>query len=320
MGFQPHDFEKEWEGLEPTQPEPGGRRWGWALTLLVVLVGVCVMGAWLLVRQFLARTAVTEPPVIVPTSPVEVEVTAEGEGAADIILAPTVTPRGNEAVEEPPVGAGDVPVVRVNKPLQIDGDLGDWPQVETVPSAFRVYSAEGWDGTADLTAVWHVAWDNEFLYFGVEMTDDVHVQTQTGNQIFRGDSVDIQLDTERAADYAPRLSPDDFQVTVSPGNFGNLPPSAFLFRGTSDNQILNAPGQHSIVVAARQIEGGYVLEIAVPWRDLGITNPQEGLILGTALNGNDNDTPETAVQEVMMSHVATRTLRDPTGWGTLTLK
>ena len=35
---------------------------------------------------------------------------------------------------------------------------------------------------------------------------------------------------------------------------------------------------------------------------------------------NDNDTPGTAVQEVMKSHVATRTLTDPTGWGTLTLR
>jgi hypothetical protein len=62
-----------------------------------------------------------------------------------------------------------------------------------------------------------------------------------------------------------------------------------------------------------------VLEAAVPWRDLEKV-PEPDLIVGVALNANDNDTPGTAVQEVMMSHVATRTLRDPTGWGTLTLK
>jgi hypothetical protein len=42
--------------------------------------------------------------------------------------------------------------------------------------------------------------------------------------------------------------------------------------------------------------------------------------MGVALNANDDDVPGTAVQEVMMSHVSTRTLRNPTGWGTLTLK
>jgi hypothetical protein len=284
--------------------------------LVLVLVGVCIVGAVLLVQQFLARTAVNSPVIDVPTSPVQVEVTPVVEPGLE--LAPTVTPRGS--AEEPPVGNGNVNVVRVSEPLKIDGDLADWPQVEIVQSAFRVYSAEGWDGTADLTAVWHLAWDSDNLYLAVEVTDDIHVQTQTGNQIFRGDSVDVQLDTERAADYAPRLSPDDFQFTLSPGNFGDLPPSAFLFRGTSENQILDAPGQNRIVVAARQVGEGYVLETAVPWRDLAINTPQAGLVMGAALNANDNDTVGTAVQEVMMSHVATRTLRDPTGWGTLTLK
>ena len=318
MGFQSHDFEKEWDGLEPEQPKIARRSWRWVVGLVLLLVGVCVVGAVLLVRQFLARTADATQPVVVPTSPVQVEVTTAG---SDIILAPTVTPRGNtdDAPVDVPVGEGNVDVARVNESLRIDGDLADWPDVEVVQSAFRVYNVEGWDGSADLTAVWHVTWDNDFLYFGVEMTDDVHVQTQTGNQIFRGDSVDIQLDTDRVGDYAPRLSPDDFQVTVSPGNFSDLPPSVFLFRGTSDNQILDAPGQHSILVAAQQVEGGYILETAVPWRDLAMT-PREGLVLGAALNGNDNDTVGTAVQEVMMSHVATRTLRNPTGWGTLTLK
>ena len=316
MGFQPHDFGKEWEGLEPTQPE--GKRQGcsWVLGLVVVLIGICVVGVVLIAQRFSARTAVTEPPVIVPTSPVQVEEEITEE--PDLELAPTVTSVGEEVVQ-PPIGNGNVEAVRVGEALTIDGDLTDWPQVDVVPSAFRVYTVEGWNGTADLTAIWHVAWDNDYLYFGVEVTDDVHVQTQTGNQIFRGDSVDIQLDTDRAGDYAPRLSPDDFQVTVSPGNFADLPPSAFLFRGTNENQILDAPGRHSILVAARRVGDGYILETAVPWRDLE-TVPSRDLVLGAALNANDNDTPGTAVQEMMMSHVATRTLRDPTGWGTLTLK
>lgn len=316
MGFQPHDFEKDWEGLEPEQPQGAGRSWRWVVGLVLVLVGVCIVGAVMVVQQFLARTAVTNPPVIVPTSPVQLEETTDEE--PDLELAPTVTSASGEPVG-PPIGIGNVDVVRVNDRPNIDGDLGDWPQVAVAPSAYRVYAAEGWDGTEDLTAVWYVAWDTDYLYFGVEVTDDVHVQTQTGNQIFRGDSVDIQLDTDRIRDYAPSLSPDDFQVTVSPGNFADLPPSAFLFRGTSEGQILDAPGRHSILVAARQTEEGYVLETAVPWIDLE-TAPSRDLVLGAALNANDNDTPGTAVQEVMMSHVATRTLRDPTGWGTLTLK
>jgi hypothetical protein len=61
---------------------------------------------------------------------------------------------------------------------------------------------------------------------------------------------------------------------------------------------------------------GYNVEEAIPWSDLNLA-PVEGLILGLALNANDNDTPGTAVQEVMKSHIASRTLTDPSGWGTL---
>ena len=79
----------------------------------------------------------------------------------------------------------------------------------------------------------------------------------------------------------------------------------------------DAPG-HRIEVAARQTEQGYNLEAAIPWPDIGLT-PSPGLVVGVALNVNDNDTPGTAVQELMKSHIATRAFRDPTSWGTLTL-
>lgn len=39
-----------------------------------------------------------------------------------------------------------------------------------------------------------------------------------------------------------------------------------------------------------------------------------------ALNVTDNDQPRTAVQELYLSHVATRLFTDPTSWGTLTLE
>ena len=38
------------------------------------------------------------------------------------------------------------------------------------------------------------------------------------------------------------------------------------------------------------------------------------------LNANDNDTSGTAVQEIMKSHVPSRTLTDPSSWGSLTLQ
>jgi hypothetical protein len=81
---------------------------------------------------------------------------------------------------------------------------------------------------------------------------------------------------------------------------------------------VDAPGQ-GISVAALQVENGYQLEAAIPWQAIGL-RPAPGLVVGLALNVNDNDTAGTAVQEVMKSHVATRAFRDPSSWGRLTLR
>ena len=192
-----------------------------------------------------------------------------------------------------------------------------WEGFPAYFSGHRVYAHPSWDGSEDLRAYWRLGWGNDYLYVFVLVLDDVHVQTQTGNQIFRGDSLEIQIDTNRAAklDYA---TPAIFQIALSPGNFADIPPSAFRFQGNNQRQIRDAPG-HAIIVNARQAENGYTLIAAIPWRDLNVT-PYAGLVLGATLNANDNDTPGTAVQEVMMSNVPGRALYNPSTWGTLTLR
>lgn len=199
----------------------------------------------------------------------------------------------------------------------IDGDLSEWEGIPAVLSAFQVFQVAGWDDTADLEAIWRVVWDDNNLYLAASIQDDTHVQTESGNLVYRGDSLEIQVDTDRVGDFAPKPSPDDFQILLSPGDFETLPPSAFRFQGTNFGGISDAPGHH-ITIAAQPMAEGYTLEAAIPWTDLNM-RPQAGLVLGVALNANDNDKPGTAVQEVMMSHVSTRGLTDPTTWGTLAL-
>jgi hypothetical protein len=151
------------------------------------------------------------------------------------------------------------------------------------------------------------------------VADDIHAQNQTGNQTFRGDSIELQIDGDRAGDYGPSVSPDDYQITLSPGDFAGIPPSAFRFQGANDDEMLDAPAPHGIIVFAFTNGSGYVLEAAIPWRDLGIT-PAPGLVIGLAVNFNDNDLPGTAAQEMMKSSAPNRRFGDPTSWGTLTLQ
>ena len=205
-----------------------------------------------------------------------------------------------------------------NKPPIINGDLNEWLDQTFFGSDHLVYSAAGWDGSQDLSAYWSLIWDETYLYVAVDVIDNLHVQTQTGSQSYRGDSLEIQIDTDLAGDRDQNLlNVDDFQIALSPGNFGDLVPEAHRFRGNTNGQILSVHG-HNIIIAAKQNSSGYTIEAAIPWADM-FTSPSVDMEFGVALNANDNDAPGTSEQEVQMSSAPLRTLTQPSSWGTLRL-
>lgn len=236
-------------------------------------------------------------------------------------LEPTLT---NVPTSEPTatriaaISTEDVLATRLDAPVFIDGDLSDWPPLIPVKSEHIVYQHDSWDGREDLAIHWQLAWDDRYLYVGVTAVDNLHVQTQTGNQIFKGDSISLQIDTDRDGDFSDHVSPDDFQIDISPGDFATIPPSAHRFQGNDTDWLADAPG-HAIIVNAQFTEDGYTLEAAIPWADLGFF-PYGGETLGLALNATDTDTPDTAVQELFISNVAGRQFNTPNSWGTLTLQ
>ncbi len=315
-----NNLEDDWEGLDPTEPTAGSQKMLYVGIGIAVLFGlvVCMVSVSFIWSQLRGRTTEESSSAAeAPTAEADLPPTEQPTETAAI--APTSTLPATAVPPQTPLGDGAVDANFATAPPTIDGNLSEWPGTVAATSNNRVYSVAGWDGTADSTAVWQLAWDNGNLYVAVTVTDDTHVQSATGNQIFRGDSVDMQFDTERDADFGNGLSPDDYQITLSPGDFAGRAPSAFRYRGTASGAILDAPGGNIVTVAAQQTATGYTLEAAIPWSDLNLA-PSEGLTIGLALNANDNDTPGTAVQEVMMSHMPNRTLTNPTTWGTLTLK
>ena len=313
--------EDPWEGLDPAEAETNRGR-DWLLIGGVVAAALCLLTVLLAAVVLLLNNNTPEAtvaPIVVPTLPATPDAAAGNNPTPTAAIAPTVTLPGNNPA---PIFVlniiTNVTSSRLTTSPTIDGNLADWPALTIYHSAFTVYTADSWDGTDDVEATWRLGWDDTNLYVAVDVTDNLHVQTQSGNQIYRGDGVDLQLDTNRSND-TNGLNLDNFQINLSPGNFSDLPPSAFRFQGTADGNILDAPGGHHVTVAAQKTATGYTIEAAIPWSDLNMT-PSAGMVLGLALNVNDNDQSGQAVQEVMKSHVSTRTLTRPTGWGTLVLQ
>ncbi len=325
--MESQNWEQEWQGLEPEQPRSGRCGcWLGAFILLIALSGACIgtgYFAWQQLDLPLDPGSVLVPPTVAPhnTAPAvdsEIFGTPGSEQAVTRPpLAATVT-LASGAVPTPVIASENVEAMRLSGPPAIDGILSDWEDLPTYESTYLVFNDETWDGSDDVRAGWRFGWDEGNLYVAIQVADDIHVQTESGNNIFKGGGVSIQLDTQLESDYGPRLSPDDFQINLSPGDFGANPPAAFRFRADNSGNLIDMVG-HGIQVAALPSTTGYTLEAIIPWSNLGI-NPESGLQLGIALNVNDNDTPGTAVQEVMKSHVASRRFSDPTSWGTIVLR
>lgn len=315
------DWESAWEGLEPEQPTPRQRGLWLALAAAAFLtLGLCALAYFALQQRATSEPGLTLPgedQEPTPASEQSETIPATDTPAAGI--APTVTLPGEFATPPQPPPATDITAPRVSAAPVIDGNSAEWSGVPVYSSPHIVFTADVWDGSDDLAASWQMSWDDANLYLVISVADDVHAQNQTGNQTFRGDSIELQIDADRAGDYGPAISPDDFQISLSPGDFAGIPPSAFLFQGTAGGEMRDATFAPGIVVAAVPGAAGYTLEAAIPWRDLNLT-PAPGLIVGLAVNVNDNDRPGTAAQEMMKSNAPNRRFADPTTWGTLSLQ
>ena len=199
--------------------------------------------------------------------------------------------------------------------ITIDGDLGEWSTTPYTANETVPYAGSGWSGPSDLSATFYLAWDADYLYVAVKRTDDTFVQTSWGRYMYKGDDIEIQLDTDLAGDfYTASVSQDDYQIGLSPGNFGSLEPEIYRwFPRSLEGWIKSAD------IAAEKDGNGYNLEAKIPWSAFGLT-PAAGSHFGFALSLSDNDTTGVSTWQSMVSNVNTRRATDPTTWGTLILE
>jgi hypothetical protein len=217
------------------------------------------------------------------------------------------------------VGPAVRPGVSVSAPyLQreptIDGVFDEW-YLDRSSAASVVAGAGNWSGTADASSTFMVGWDDNNLYIAARVKDDHYVQNATGANLFKGDSVEVLIDTNVSGDfYYEGLNSDDYQLGISPGNpQPGTNPEAYLWYPQS------VEGERQKVkVGATATDDGYRVEVKIPWNTFGVT-PAKGRHFGFAFSVSDNDKSGSNVQQSMVSNVPTRVLSDPTTWGDLAL-
>jgi hypothetical protein len=203
---------------------------------------------------------------------------------------------------------------RLSTPPTLDGLISEWQSTPTTIEQ-NVFGAANWTGIADSYGHFHAGWDDQALYLGVVVIDDAFVQVSSGRNMFRGDIVELQLDADLRGDYnSTVLTADDYQLGLSPGNFGSIGSGAYRWYPASQQGI-----PAGVTLKAVRTEEGYNLEASIPWGALGGITPEAGDSFGFALSLSDNDRAGAALQQSMVSTVRGRRLTDPTTWGTLIL-
>jgi len=198
----------------------------------------------------------------------------------------------------------------------IDGDWAEWGSTQYW--AWNVvYGAKNWISIADLGGNFVVGWNSQYLYIGTSVTDERYVQNRDGDSMYKGDSVEILLDTKLCSDFNDTsLNDDDYQIGISPGKPSESDPEEVFKWYPRPAGGLTSVSQ----TASSTFSEGYRVEVAIPWNIFKITNPKAGDTFGFALSVSDNDDTSEDKQESMVSSVATRHLTNPTTWGTLILK
>ena len=246
---------------------------------------------------------------VVPTNTTAPAITAIPPTSAPVITAvpPTAVPvmqRGGTLMT-----AGYLATAPV-----IDGSWAEWKDYTTqYPVAIVVFGQSNWTGADDLEAAYAAAWDYNYLYLGVKVHDDKYVQNATGQDLYKGDSVEVLLDANLYGDfYLQNLDSDDYQLGISAGNSGTSPEAFMWFPS-------NVAGARSQVTTAYATETGlYRIESRIPWSVFGIT-PTNGMHLGFAVSVSDNDDSSSNKQQTMVSSAYYRNLLKPTSWGEIVL-
>ena len=182
----------------------------------------------------------------------------------------------------------------------IDGNLSEWKLKYAIDEP--VYGEDRVFGENDLSGQFAIAWDDDYLYLAVRVKDQKYVQNATGENLYKGDSLEILLDTKLTADYYNRsLSTDDYQLGISPGSPApGQKMEAYLWYPKGERGKIN-----NVTIAAKATADGYEVELAIPWSVFNI-NPKNNQHFGFAFSISDDDKTDSQIQESLISNISTR--------------
>jgi hypothetical protein len=199
--------------------------------------------------------------------------------------------------------------IKATKPINIDGDLADWPQGAMVSleprfKYFMPYLSDQkkarklkekypkgitWKGEKDLSAKLHLAWDSDNLYIAFDVTDNTLETADKIASAWMGDSIQMYFDcwADAAGKYTRGFDINDQVFDVWPHDN-----QAVLRRAFAPEQqlgFLKTGVVEKAKTAFRKTPDGYIVEMAIPAHDVFPVKLFKGSLFGFAAIVNDRD-------------------------------
>ncbi len=174
---------------------------------------------------------------------------------------------------------------------KIDGEIDDiWADCPAAKVNIPIMAWEGAKGEA------RILWDEKFVYVLLEVQDELLNNQATA--VHEQDSIEVFLDqsNEKGANY----DANDGQYRVS---------------YVGDESFGGVPKAEGFESAAKLIDGGYLVELAMPL----VVKPEDGMIMGFDAQINDSDGTGVRQSMTKFNDPTNNSYMSPEKWGLLEL-
>jgi len=154
---------------------------------------------------------------------------------------------------------------KVQTPITIDGNINEsnWNLDQNIVGVYPFY--QNWSNN---TTKFSTLWDDNYLYIAIEVLDENLVNNATNGL---NDGIQIFIDSDFNKSYQYDSLDRQFK------------------KGWNNNEIEEKNGlTEGVLHAVQNIDGGYTVEMAIPWSNLEVT-PSTGKIIGFDISNIDND-------------------------------
>ncbi|MFH1368572.1 MAG: glucoamylase family protein [Elusimicrobiota bacterium] len=166
---------------------------------------------------------------------------------------------------------------------KIDGDLSDWEGKLTAYDNKGDLEYGEISSKDDLSGSIGMAWDENYIYFAANVTDDKLMATENPAEIYRGDCIELYLDTKTKGKNFAWGDQEYFQIGLAPGCALGRPIAYAWFQ--------NGEQSNSIRIQSNKTEKGYTLEVAIK-ADFLRMRPELGNEIGMSAALHDLDKTE----------------------------